>query len=570
MERLAIPPFENLSDDRSLAWAGRALSEVASAEITGSAHIQPLPVASARESALGGATSALRGYFTLAGGRLRLSVSREDLSSGRVTGTFTGEDAFPGGLFRLAGALARWIDPNARAFDTQSVSALESYAEGLEAAEPGEQAACFERSVAADPNFGAPYVAWARSLVARGDRAGAQGVIERVRARGNQMAEARRAELDLLASALAGDPAGRRRALLVLGRVMPADAGVFRQLASEDMAARRYDAAADSWRRATALDPLDGPSWNQLGYTEALRKNLEGARKALLEYQRLAPKEANPSDSLGDVHYYLGAFHDAEKYYLDAYEKAPAFMGGTDLYKAACARLMTGDVRGADEMFRRYASARRAGQDPVAGYREAEWLYLTGRRTSAAEQMKRFAASTRIPELLSLAASQLAVWDLEAGARQEAAAWAAKAAAAAGSPSSRQLAELCLALSGSAAPQRAPAGALGERAAMLGSLLAKRFADAIPGLKTLVEKSDPLGAERFDVLLAWALVETGHTREAAPLLETYGVPQAGVQDPFAGLSFPRVFQLKGEVLEKQGHPREAAEMRQIFRRLSGS
>ena len=570
VERLAIPPLENLSDDGSLAWVGRAISEVATAQVSGSARVHPVAAASSRESALAGANSVLRGYFTISGNRLRLRVSREDAATGRVTGAFAAEDAFPAGLVRIGGALARWIDPNAGTYETQSVNALQAYVEGLESSEPARQAASFERSVALDPNFGAPYVAWVRLLLTRGDRAGALAVIEKARARGNRITGASRAELDLLAAALSGDAAERRQALLGLSRATPADLDVLRQLASEEMAARRYDAAAGFYRKAVSLDPRDAATWNQLGYTEAFRGDLEGARNALAEYERLAPKEANPADSLGDVHYYLGAFRDAEKYYLEAYAKAPSFFGVAALYKAARARLMTGDVRGADGLFRRYAAARGAGQDAVAGYREAQWLHLTGRWKEGIALMKRFAATTKIPEVLSLAASQLAVWSLEAGAREEAAAWAAKAAAAAGSPSSRQLAVLCQALSGSGLPQGVLVGDLGQKAAVFGSLFEKRYGDAIPALRNLVEKSNPLGAERFDVLLAWALVETGQVAEAAPLLERYGFPPPGAEDPFAGLSFPRLFQLKAVVLEKQGRSREAGEMWEIYQRLSGS
>ena len=129
---------------------------------------------------------------------------------------------------------------------------------------------------------------------------------------------------------------------------------------------------------------------------------------------------------------------------------------------------------------------------------------------------------------------------------------------------------LCQALSGSGLPQGVLAGDVGQRVAVFGSLFEKRFADAIPALRNFMERSNPLGGERFDVLLAWALVETGHVAEAAPLLERYGFPPPGAEDPFVGLSFPRLFQLKAVVLEKQGRSRQAGEMREIYRRLSGS
>jgi Flp pilus assembly protein TadD len=536
VERLAVSPFENLSDDPSMGWVGWALSEVVVTEANGSGRLHLVRVAGERNLAASAATSALTGYITMAGGRVRLHAARSDLTSRRVTGTFDAEEAFPGDLLRMGGALARWIEPSLRPFDTESVEALRAFAEGREAEDETMAAKAYERSIALDPNFGAPYVTWAQSMVVRGNRDGAEELLAKARSRGDRISPARRAELDLLAAALSGDRAGRRRALVALSHATPADADVFGQLAGEESAARRFDAAVEAYRRAATLDPLNVSTWNQLGYAEAARRNLEGARSALTEYAHLEPRNANPADSLGDVHYHLGVFGQAERHYLEAYEKDPAFLGGADLYKAARARLMTGDLGGAEGLFRRYLGSTPAARDGLADYRQAQWLYLTGRREMAVARMKRFAVSTQAPQGQSQAALQLSVWGSLAGAREGGDRWEKTA---------------------------------GERGRALDLLLSGRFVDAIPLLEGLVARSTPLSSDRLGVLLAWALVETDRFKEAAPLLETYGVPPPGLEEPFAGLAFPRVFQLRAVVLEKEGRSREAAEARQVFQRLSG-
>jgi tetratricopeptide (TPR) repeat protein len=294
---------------------------------------------------------------------------------------------------------------------------------------------------------------------------------------------------------------------------------------------------------------------------------LDGARAALLEYRRLAPKGANPLDSLGDVHFHLGAFRDAEKYYLEAHEKDKAFLGGAELYKAARARLMTGDKAGANDIFQRYAAERSAAQDPLGGYRQAQWLYLTGKRAEAVAALTKLASSPAAPDVLSLAASQLAIWSLLNGNRDEAAAWTGKAVGAAGSPGSRRLAALCLALTGSTPPQGALTAEVAKVAAALRALLAQRFADAVPLLEDRSAAADPVGSDRVGVLLAWALNETGRLQEAAPWLETFGVPPAGLEDPLVYFSFPRVFQLRATALAKQGRQADAAKMREVYRAL---
>ncbi|HSW50818.1 MAG TPA: tetratricopeptide repeat protein [Bryobacteraceae bacterium] len=536
VERLGIAPFEDLSEDAEAAWAGWAIAEAAAAGISGSLRIHPVRLADGRNSAAAGVTAELAGYLTVAGGRLRLRVTRLDLSSRRVTGSLEVDEAFPDGVLRTGDALARWIDPNARPFDTRSVAALQAFAQGREAAGTEEALKAYERSVTADPDFGAPYVAWTQALVLGADRAGAEQVLERARARGDRIAQSRRVELDLLAAALSGDQAGRRKALIALTKATPADAAVFRQLAAEEAAARRYQDAAALYRKVVELDPLNGPSWNQLGYAEASRRNLEGARSALTEYARLEPGNANPSDSLGDVHYHLGAFEEAEKHYLRAFEIDPSFLGGADLYKAARARLMTGDASGAEALFRRYVESTAAAGDGLADFREAQWLYLTGRREEAVARAKRFALSARAPQWRSAADSQLSVWGAMAGVAEDRA--------------------RCEKIAG-------------ERGRAVVLLLSGRFADAADVLEGLVAKGNSLRSDRADVLLAWALVETGRVEKAVPLLEVFGVPSPGLEDVFAALSFPRVFQLRAAAFDKAGRSREAAEARDVLRRLSG-
>ena len=571
VERLAIPPFENLSDDASLNWVGRALSDAAATQAAGSSKVHSLRLASARQASLTGATAILRGYFTVAGDRIRLNVSREDLASRRVTATFQAEGALGEGIPRLADSLTRWVEPSARPQETGKTEALKALAEGRASEDPGAALAAFERSVSADPDFGSAYVAWSQGLAARGDREGARRVVERARSRGKRISEMARVELDLVSAALENDGAGRRRALAALAKLTPSDADLFRQLAREEAAAHQYAAAAERYRRAVALDPLDVSAWNELGYTEALRKNLEGARWALLEYGRLAPTGANPLDSLGDVHYYLGAFRDAEKFYLQGYEKDNSFLGGAELYKAARARLMTGDISGADAIFKRYAAAGKAAGDRLGDYRQSQWLYMTGRKGEAVALMKRFAASGGVPaEAASLAASQLAVWSLAGGAREEALGWASRAAASAQSPSARSLAALCRLVAESSPTRGVVQSGVEKLALAYGFLQAKRFAEAVPVLSEMAATTDPMAAEQVNVLLAWALVESGRTAEASPLVEAFGAPQPGSEPAFGCFTFPRIFLLKSIVLEKQGRRREADQMRGVYKSLAGS
>lgn len=576
VERLAVVPFENLTGDPALDWVGPVLAEAVVEQLTGSAAIQPSTFTRLSDAAMARGSLALRGYYILASGRLRLVAARERLSDGKVTATDTLEDAVPDGVPAIAEALAHRLDSGVRAPDTRSVEALRALVEGKASADPAAALPAFARAVSADPDFGPAYVAWAQALLARGDASGVRTVFEKARARGGRIAELRRVELAAIGAAAGPDRAARTQALVALARMMPADAELLARLAGEQTAARRYAEAATLYRKAIALDPLNGNFWNQLGYSEARLKNLAAARAALVEYQRVAPQEANPLDSMGDVHFYLGAFADAAGYYLQAYGKDPSFLGSATLYKAARARLMTGDVAAADELFRRYQQARRPAGDRLSEYAGAQWLYLTGRRREALARMRTLsgppaAASAGVsPEFAAFAKAQLSAWAVAEGNLEEARRLAEGVLGRSQSPMVRNTAVLALLLSDPSMSARLPEGSLKTLEVSYRLLLSKQYPEAVKLLTTLAAETDPLAQEQVNVLLAWALVESGRAGEAGPLLDVYGVPQPGLEPPFGFLTFPRVFLLKGEALAAQGRVQEAAQMRDLYRKLSGT
>ncbi len=342
---------------------------------------------------------------------------------------------------------------------------------------------------------------------------------------------------------------------------------------------KRYAEAAAAFREAMRRDPEQPLLWNELGYTEAFACNLDGAVNALREYEKRAPGDANPLDSLGDVHYYLGRFAEAERFYLQAHEKNASFGGGAEVYKAARARLMTGDAAGATEIFLRFAEARRTAGDPLIGLRQAQWSYLSGSVREAEDQAQRFAAAASNPDAGSQAYSQLSAWRLAAGDVTRAREYASRAASTARLPVSQTLSSVCGFLAGPPAPAaewqiraaghfRGPGAELVGRHALAYALLFGRQFDAAAGvLRDLNRTASPVAPEQVPVLLAWALAETGRVEDAASLIETYGIPGAGGESTFAFLSFPRIFQVRAAVLRKQGKAPEAARNLELFRKL---
>jgi tetratricopeptide (TPR) repeat protein len=414
----------------------------------------------------------------------------------------------------------------------------------------------------------------------KNDSAAARRLLDDAGAGAKAMRPIDRAHLDLRRAGLAGDATATRRALQAWAAADPADPAPPAALAAIAERDHDYPRTVALLRIATSLNPDDASLANHLGYAEAWAGNMEAALSAMGRYAAMRPRDANPLDSTGDVYFHYSRFKDAERSYLAAFEKDPQFNGGGAAYKAAFARLVTGDVSGASKHFDRFLAARPA--DPLADYRRADWLWLTGRRQEAVRALETFAARHETGAARDLAAgvlSHLGIWKLELGDAAAARAHAERAAAMAspantGLPAAvRFLAEPPAAASEwKARAERAfafPAGTEVKQLALAAALLRSgEFAEATPVMRDLYSRWLPsTGDPVVPVLLAWALAGSGRHAEAAPLLAHLPAPRAGSLSPFTALWFPRVFELRAKVSEKQGNAAEARAGGAVWRAL---
>ena len=600
VERLAILRFENLTGDDSLNWLGRAVSEVLSAELAGSQALSvssfaalhasdralgPRPLAapgiSAEQSAalLSGANRILYGRISRTAGKLRLDATVFDASHSTVERSLQAAGAEPAGIVSLADSLASELATTRRPFETHNAQALREYCAGLESVDAAKAATAFSRAAAADPDFGLALVAWAQMAAARHDKAEAERILALASAKERSISELERARLAVISAGLGGDTAARVQALENLARLNPADSSLLREAAQSHLNARRYADAAADLARALALQPDDAALLNQLGYANMYAGNLAAAVKALDEYKRIRPADPNALDSLGDANLGLGEFAKAEQYYLQAFEKDHNFNSGGELRKAAQARLMTGDISGADAVFNRYLDPRRNAGDPVAEYRRAEWEFLSGRRRQAIARLDAFARALPAglaPILAPQLYTQLAVWELELGDRSRAREYASQAVAPHGSGP----AAIAHFLTGPVAPPSAwnaraqkllPGPAQEKNRNMMlayALLLQKEFPAAAPVLADLYQHSAPDPQEILPVLVAWAQVETGRFEDAGRLLQRNPVPNI-TPEMFGTLAFPRLLFLRAAVLDRQGRHEDALAGYRLFLALSG-
>ncbi len=534
--RLAVLPFENLTGDASLDWAGAAFPAVIIEQASGSTHRFPYPASDLRAARLSGALHALEGYVTRRGARLVYHAVLENLATGRMDGVFDAESALHAGVAEAADSVARALEPAARPFGTRNAAAIEFWGRAIVSVDAESKARELEQAIAADPNFGAAYTDLVEVWLARADAARWADAIQRGEQRAGQFNEFERARFQVAAAGARNDANARREALLALSRLVPADIETLRVLGQYEVAARRFPSAVELYRRALSIEPANAAVLNELGYAEVYNGNLEGARQALERYRAIQPDDPNALDSLGEAHFTAGRFAEAEKYFLEGQRMAPRFQGGVDLLKGAQARFLQGNLSGADELYSQFEKSR--GGDPVAGLRRAQWLFLTGR---AAQAMAAAEAASKgpNPEMNAYAFCHLALWSMDLGDRAKASGYAAQAAQAR-SPAIRRLAALSVAEAGGDVP-----GPVGDLGRAMAELYARNAAAAVPTLALLYERSQPTIDGEVRTLYAWALADSGKRAEAKLLVTRYFQPLGLQEDSLlAATLFPRFLALR--------------------------
>ena len=325
----------------------------------------------------------VHGYLTKDDGKVRYKIAVEDASRHKLSDP----REYSGPLLQAMTAAAKGIDPRAENFSTSREEAADAW---------GHRD--FEKAVALDPDFGAAWLAWTEMLIQQRDPAKAAEVADRALARGSLRSELDRARLDLIAATLHQDEGRRVKALGVIAKLTE-DPAAMAALGDAEVNARHFKEAEAAFQDALAANPQDSRVMLSLGYAQAYAGELNTAKATLERYGKLAGQQTNSLDSLGEAYFMHGRFTDAEKYFLGAHQSNPAFLNGADLLKAAYARWLSGDQKGADEIAAKYFAAPR--NDP---WREASWYFSTGRREQAIAKLKDVADAR-------LAERQLAIWN---------------------------------------------------------------------------------------------------------------------------------------------------------------
>lgn len=386
--RIAVLPFENLTGDASLDWIRGAGPAILGDELAGSAHILAVGVSSLADARIAGVPQVLHTYFTREhNGNLRVHFEMEETASLRIEPLASTAET----LLAALDVLARRLDPQARGFSTSNPLAVEAWGQGA-----------FEHAVELDPDFGAAWQSWVRTSAQAGQTDAALQIADRALARKSLRTDWSRGELRVLVASIHKDIPGRAAALSDLATLAPSDAEASVAAAQAQNLARNFEASADLYRKALAVDPSNVAAMNSLGYAEGYLGDVEAARKTFEEYGKHPGSQLNSHDSLGEVYFINGRFREAEREFAQAIALDPNFLGGAPMVKAAFARWLGGDLAGADAMFQKYAAAVAKRNVPLAVWRQAAWLYATGRQDQAEAMLVKAQPDDRIRRQLTI------------------------------------------------------------------------------------------------------------------------------------------------------------------------
>jgi len=217
-----------------------------------------------------------------------------------------------------------------------------------------------------------------------------------------------------------------------------------------------------------------------LGYALGEGGDVDGAKKILEQYGQKPEQAVNALDSLGEVHFMNGRFADAEKYFAQATARQANFLAGAPLMKAAYAHWLGGDLAGADGLMRKYLDLLTAANDRQVVWREATWLYATGRRDQALAMLDKTP-----PDQAAAMERQRSVWRGEVHPPED-----------------------------------------------------------LEQLKKIFEGTNPAVDGLPRTLYAAALAKAGKTEEARALLKTWPLPESAVDPLLQSLLYPQFLELR--------------------------
>ena len=312
-------------------------------------------------------------------------------------------------------------------------------------------------------------------------------------------------------------------------------------------AGRAFPKGIEWYQHAAQLLPNSPALWNSKGYAEAFGGDLKAAIISMQRYQALSPGDSNANDSLGEIYYMHGRFAEAEASFVAGFDKQPSAQGGAMMRKAAWSRLRAGDLPGADKLFDQYLEFRTKNNDPFEPLTRAQWEYLTGRRKEAKARLEKFAAESKLPNVLA----QQSIWARFEGDQPKASQLAQRAVSGlATAPQFRNPVAAAFLLSQPNAPAADWIKRFnGSPLSAIGMIASGDHAGAMQFLENLRSRSNPLQEYYWRDLLAISSFRVGKKEQAKALLSLYSFPEPAEDSIVLCFAYPADQQVRHELLK---------------------
>jgi serine/threonine protein kinase/tetratricopeptide (TPR) repeat protein len=285
-------------------------------------------------------------------------ASGNAIASQRINGA-DGEDIFAmvdrltvevKGDLSLPMAAQTESDPSVAEGTTHSTEAYRVFLEGLESADKfywEDAEARFRKAIALDSTFAMAYY-WlvASDLGARPEQ---ETWITTALRHSENVPRKDRWFIESVAARMSGDVNGWQAVLEKITKAYPDEKEGFYQLAYVHRDAGRFADAIASLERVIAIDPRFKLAYNLEAYIYNKLGDLDKSITAINKYIALAPGEANPLDTRGDLYAYNGKLREAAESYRAALAARSNFY--FSLLKLGLINILMGEYERADSCF---------------------------------------------------------------------------------------------------------------------------------------------------------------------------------------------------------------------------